>query len=170
MSSVVLKGSESFLSYRNDKVIGRFMKVHGVSQVEAETIFRELMKFLFICGHVPASSPPSAMVDEMWHTFIMFTWDYYEFCVEYVGRFLHHNPVDDPYKGNRPEMLALLVSTFGSVQEKYWYHLTQTKPGTLRTCAANYCSENCNANASRPGLDEMRPYMIDENGTDRASC
>lgn len=156
-----LKTADEFLAYRNDLVIGRFMKTQKVSRQEADMVFTELMKFLYVCAHVPASSPPSGIVDEMWHTFIMFTWDYYQFCVEYVGRFLHHQPVDNPYTGNRPEMLELLVGTFGQVDDRYWYHLTRTVPGTPRKgdCDGNYCSENCNANIKRANLVEMRPFM-----------
>ncbi len=159
--SATVKSAQEFLTHRNDLVVGRFMKLQKVSQAEAERIFQELMKFLYVCAHVPASSPPSAIVDEMWHTFIVFTWDYYEFCVNYVGRFLHHQPVDNPYVGNRPEMLELLVNTFGQVDDQYWYHLTKTKPGTPRRCDGNYCSENCNSNIRRPSLEEMLPFMAD---------
>lgn len=156
-----LKSAEEFLAYRNERVIGRFMKIHKTSKEEAEQIFAELMKFLYICGHVPASSPPSAIVDEMWHTLIMFTWDYYEFCVNYVGRFLHHNPIDTPYAGNPPEVYQLLISTFGPVEDKYWYHFTKTEPGTPRNgdCDRNYCSENVGSDVSRLSLAEMDPYM-----------
>ncbi|MEL6868036.1 MAG: hypothetical protein AAFP19_26670 [Bacteroidota bacterium] len=31
------------------------------------------------------------IIDEMWHTFILFTKEYHDFCMKYFGRFLHHN-------------------------------------------------------------------------------
>ena len=153
------KGSQQFLEYSNPMVVGRFMKLHKVSEEEAKTIFTELMKFLYICAHIPASSPPSAVVDEMWHCFIIFTADYFDFCAEYVGRFLHHQPTDSPYVGNRPEMLELAVSTFGPVKDEFWYHITKTPPGTLRACDSNYCSENCQADRRQADIEKMRKYI-----------
>ena len=34
-------------------------------------------------------------LDEMWHTFLLFTRDYADFCERYFGFFLHHIPQDD---------------------------------------------------------------------------
>ncbi|MEX2090715.1 MAG: hypothetical protein WD989_01110 [Candidatus Paceibacterota bacterium] len=153
------KSAREFIDYRNEMVIGRFAKVNKVSREEAEEIFRELMKFLYVCSYIPASSPPSAIVDEMWHTFIMFTADYFQFCVDYVGRFLHHQPTDKPYIGNRPDMLEVATEAFGPVEEKYWYHLTKTRPGQARDCDNNYCSENCQADPAISDLTKMAPYM-----------
>lgn len=35
---------------------------------------------------------PSSSVDELWHEFIIFTRDYYYFCNEVYGQYLHHDP------------------------------------------------------------------------------
>ena len=32
------------------------------------------------------------MLDEAWHTFILFTHDYLEFCRDYLGQYIHHQP------------------------------------------------------------------------------
>jgi len=32
------------------------------------------------------------MLDEMWHTFIVFTIDYHEFCNDFLGGYIHHAP------------------------------------------------------------------------------
>lgn len=31
-------------------------------------------------------------LDDMWHTFLLFTLDYTKFCDRYFGRYLHHVP------------------------------------------------------------------------------
>ena len=31
-------------------------------------------------------------IDEMWHTFVLFTQPYAAFCQRYFGRFIHHAP------------------------------------------------------------------------------
>lgn len=160
------KSAQEFIQYRNEVVIDRFSKVHHVTLQEAEEIFQELMKFLYVCAYIPASSPPSAVVDEMWHTFIIFTADYFKFCVDYVGRFLHHQPTDKPYIGNRPDMLDFAERSFGRIDDKYWYHITKTLPGTLRTCGKNWCSENCMADRDLTigDIKKMGYYMAPING------
>jgi hypothetical protein len=49
----------------------------------------------------------SQEMDEVWHTFILFTKDYQQFCETAVGRFIHHYP-----KGPEPERRAVFVSQF----------------------------------------------------------
>ena len=37
---------------------------------------------------------PSQVVDDAWHTFILFTRNYELFCRKAFGRFLHHTPAE----------------------------------------------------------------------------
>jgi hypothetical protein len=34
-----------------------------------------------------------AVIDEMWHAFVLFTRDYAAFCDKHFGRFIHHAPM-----------------------------------------------------------------------------
>lgn len=43
------------------------------------------------------------MVDEMWHTFLLFTEDYHEFCDFHFGFFVDHMPVSEVRKGELHE-------------------------------------------------------------------
>ena len=47
--------------------------------------------FAFAC----AIHPEMQEIDDMWHTFLLFTKDYAAFCNEYFGHFIHHNPNTD---------------------------------------------------------------------------
>ena len=31
-------------------------------------------------------------IDDMWHTFLLFTKDYADFCEKYIGKYFHHSP------------------------------------------------------------------------------
>ena len=31
-------------------------------------------------------------IDDMWHTFLLFTKDYMYFCSKYLGQYFHHSP------------------------------------------------------------------------------
>ncbi len=83
------------LLYKNEDVIHRFTKIYDVKQSEAEDIFNETLKWLWITQNVdfPFFIDDSILIlDEMWHNFILFTNDYHEYCLKYFGKFIHHQP------------------------------------------------------------------------------
>jgi hypothetical protein len=45
-------------------------------------------------------SMPSKAVDDVWHTCLMFTRLYEDFCAKTVGRFVHHEPADEGADGH----------------------------------------------------------------------
>ena len=81
------------LQYKNDNVISRFTDLFEVSDTEAEDIFTETKKFLYISRQPGVFIPDELLIiDEMWHNFILFTATYQDFCVRYFGGYLHHLP------------------------------------------------------------------------------
>ena len=89
----------------------RYSKNYPNNKFAPEEAFKELMKFFwlslkhqddkssfpgnreldFICGiHSEMKE-----IDDMWHTFLLFTKDYISFCKEYLGRFFHHSPTSE---------------------------------------------------------------------------
>lgn len=89
---------ESILAYQNHDVVLKFRKEWDVSPEEADDIFMETKKFLYIsskcqteCFNITVHEQ-FMIIDEMWHTFIQFTDAYSHFCQEYLGGFLHHFP------------------------------------------------------------------------------
>lgn len=88
------------LSYKNENVISRFLDLFNVPEQEAEDIFQETKKFIyltsidkeaFICNDM-------LIIDEMWHNFILFTPDYKAFCEKYFSGFKHHVPASKKEK------------------------------------------------------------------------
>ncbi|MBA2711001.1 MAG: hypothetical protein H0U57_10450 [Tatlockia sp.] len=99
------KNLQTILKYKNDDILKRYEMDYPSNQLSGEEALRELIKFLwltqkheedqaalpidqqldFICG-IPEE------IDDMWHTFILFTKDYMDFCAENFGKFLHHAP------------------------------------------------------------------------------
>lgn len=63
---------------------------------QAEELITEYLRYMTIVsenhGQIFA---PSDAVDEVWHTHLLFTADYAEFCEKVVGTFLHHRPATD---------------------------------------------------------------------------
>lgn len=75
------------------KVTDRYIKDGKVSpQVAAETLL-ELKRWFTLCAlHPEKTYATGGKVDEMWHTFILFTKDYARFCHDITGAFIHHVP------------------------------------------------------------------------------
>ena len=97
---------EEVLSYRNPFVTERFVSQFNVEAEDAEEIFRETLKMLWLMAKQKEEQKaglPSVpekilvyhqmnVIDEMWHAFILFSHDYTEFCHRYFGFYLHHLP------------------------------------------------------------------------------
>jgi hypothetical protein len=101
---------DDVLAYRHPGVVRRYLKEHGGTREEAEELFREMLKWLYLCDQAAEEGFDCAMtedlerVDWMWHAFVLFTRDYAEFCQLHFGRFLHHVPeVEDEEGGPAPE-------------------------------------------------------------------
>jgi len=97
-----MKTLEKILRYKNDLVIDSFRKEYRVSKKEAEDIFQETLKWLYLCAFYkenPQHDHPhlglfegNLIVDKMWHSFILCTSDYHDFCNKYLGTYIHHQP------------------------------------------------------------------------------
>lgn len=115
------------IKYRNEQVIDRFTDQFDIDRMEAEGIFVDCLRWLWLCANaamdrkrgnedVPekiAIDHSILIIDEMWHNFLCFTKDYQEFCLTYFGFFIHHNPTPKAF----------------NAQLK---HLFDTDPATLR--------------------------------------
>lgn len=90
---------ENMLLYSNDDIISRFRDMYNVDEAEAEDLFKETRKFLFICQLKGIFIPDDLLIlDEMWHNFILFTKEYHSFCDKHFGRYFHHLPASKKEK------------------------------------------------------------------------
>jgi hypothetical protein len=95
---------EEVMAYRHPDVVARFLKSWNLPQEEAEAIFDDLKRWLWVsamskkdelAGELVVQMAilnSMILVDEMWHAFILFTKDYTQFCVEHFGFYIHHGP------------------------------------------------------------------------------
>lgn len=86
-----------------EPVIQRLMTDHQLDRLVAGEQMGELKKFLAICA---ASDEPIGMagpVDDAWHSFLMFTRDYRDFCSR-LGKYIDHVPDTD--EGDHAESAA----------------------------------------------------------------
>lgn len=75
------------------KVLAKHIEDYSVSPDTANEILVELKRWLTLCVLHPENAyATGGKVDEMWHTFILFTKDYARFCHDIAGAFIHHAP------------------------------------------------------------------------------
>ncbi len=96
-------------SYQNTDVIHRFMTLYDVSFDEANDIFLNTKKWLWLIAQSEfigmSITDPLFVIDEMWHNFVLFTVDYTHYCLDCFGRYLHHAPMKQSQKIARQRKL-----------------------------------------------------------------
>lgn len=88
------------MRYRNSAVVLRFMETWDLPRAEADELFGETTRWLWLSATVSLMPDPPALaisqstklIDEMWHTFVLFSRDYHLFCHRFFGFYLHHTP------------------------------------------------------------------------------
>jgi hypothetical protein len=102
---LVISSLEEILAYQNDDVVARFSDDYSVPLSDSVEIFHEMKRWLWLAakravefkaGRVESIAIPlfneARAIDLMWHTFLIYTRDYADFCERYFGFFLHHQP------------------------------------------------------------------------------
>ena len=148
------KSLRETLAYRNDQVVYKFMERYRLTLREAREIFTETLRWMWLCARAEseptAPKPltliglqPMSIIDEMWHTFVLFTPVYEAFCQRYLGFFLHHMP--STREGQKREAALRRADPEGharQVQEKLRAELAfvgqELGPATLRKWFTTY--------------------------------
>lgn len=106
--------------YENERLYERYAVDHGTSLDGARERFVALKQFLTVCAVKPGIKVASDEIDRMWHTFLLFTRDYREFCNDKLGRFVEHEPFEEA----RPEYYEITrdfaADMFGDLNDTYW--------------------------------------------------
>ena len=149
---------EKVMSYHHEETVQRFISNYDVTYEESFEIFQETKKFLALMARYPKEHVFAVesiyVLDEMWHTFLMFTKDYQDFCVEHFGFMIHHEPMKKAEKEQTREMLATDKAAAEEVLrpniEKlysliYDYHGNETLIKWIRTLGEKYTIAHINA-------------------------
>lgn len=76
-----------------EQLVQRIAYEHDLPRSTAEKAMDEALCFLRDCALQPDERlRPSKVADIGWHTFILFTREYAEFCDRVAGHFIHHVP------------------------------------------------------------------------------
>mgnify|MGYP001579819025 FL=1 len=132
LGNINIIGAQEAMAFQPPALlIKNFCRKYEVSELEARRQFEECKKFLIVCAQTPDGSlAPSAIIDEMWHAFVLFTRDYAKFCDQLLGGFVHHIPSDGPAKVAYRRTLAALRLQFGKLDSEFW---PQGKAGDCST-------------------------------------
>lgn len=109
----------------------------------ADRIVTQTVAFLTACGvHSGLPLVPSALVDIGWHTFILHTQEYTDFCRRIAGRYLHHTP-DEPEEGEHGKAAAARERTLGAIEAAGFVVDAELWPETAK-CSQCYngCSDS----------------------------
>jgi hypothetical protein len=87
------------LAYKNKHVIHSFMDKYALNLRTATAIFEETKKYLWLIAVArhrrlppPFINDALLIIDEMWHSFVLFTRDYREYCRRHYGFYIDHLP------------------------------------------------------------------------------
>lgn len=113
---ITLPNLTDLLKYKNTWILDRYKKDYPNNQLSAEEALTELLKYFWISNKHKLERtnnpneeflkfdcyvhPEMKQIDDMWHTFLLFTREYAEFCHQYFSVFLHHQPRVDNEKPN----------------------------------------------------------------------
>lgn len=132
----------------------RIVKDEGIEPALAERIMDQALGFLLLCGQNTSSKSysPSKQVDIGWHTFILYTREYQQFCKRVAGRFIHHEPSDVPGvdygTGNMIRTAEAMKAHGIVVDEGLWNQQATNGSGCsgdckMPSCRCDGCSSGC---------------------------
>ncbi|MGN9778820.1 glycine-rich domain-containing protein [Micromonospora sp. H33] len=109
-------------------------------------IMDQALAFLGACATATEPLGPSDLVDIGWHTFILHTREYADFCQRIAGRFIHHQPEpapDDPHLSG-PEPIGAPISRTVAAITAAGFALDQELWGGNAADCSSKCSQ-CHA-------------------------
>ncbi|MGC7102740.1 glycine-rich domain-containing protein [Amycolatopsis lurida] len=130
-----------------DRLASRIVADERLPPGLAERIVDQALAFLAACArNTGAPLAPSELVDLGWHTFILHTRDYADFCDRIAGRFLHHVPaeVSDP-EASGESAHATLVRTVAAIERAGYAVDPALWPAISGKCNVNcsQCKNGC---------------------------
>lgn len=79
----------------NNYIISKYAQDQGLDCDIAKKHFQGMVSFLDMCASSNYPCFPDRIIDNAWHTFLLFTKDYQLYCQDAYDKFIHHNPIVD---------------------------------------------------------------------------
>jgi len=137
MNKAKLPHLKRLLKYKNKQVVERYCNTYSKKKYYANKVFLELMKFFWLSQKTKLKKqyelvtiyPDMIHIDNMWHTFVLFTKDYQKFCNNYFGTYIHHTPQSGkapPRKLYNEKLSASISYVYDELGEKtvrFWFNV-----------------------------------------------
>lgn len=112
---------KNIMNYPMVDIVKRCQKDYNYTNEDMVILERELKRYLILSTFNKKNGLGSGMyskdVDNLWHSFILFTHEYANFCKRYANHFLHHIPETNPIK--TPEKLEEVHKDFQAFIKNY---------------------------------------------------
>lgn len=107
---------------------------YGQEQCVAERVMDQALALLWVMGTTKsgATMAPSVIVDPGWHTFMLHSQEYANWCEQQFGYFLHHAP------NKMVRTRGLMVSVTGKIRE-HGFAVDEGLWGTTAECNPPAC-------------------------------
>jgi len=129
--------------YKNTAVFKRYEKEFLNNKLTAEQAFYGVIQYLWLCkkhemdkkenpnndafNFVCGVYPEMREIDDMWHTFLLFTKEYADFCANYFGEFMHHVPETEDNPSPKltdtefSRYLSYIYDNLGEATVRIWF-------------------------------------------------
>jgi len=135
---------ETILEYKHPDVIKRYHQDYPQNKLSGEQALKLLIQYLWLSRKHELDKiqypnrkdlqfectmqPEMLEADDMWHTFLLFTEDYANFCHQYFGGFMHHVPnvveeisSEKNFETNCADYLSYIYDQLGEETLKMWF-------------------------------------------------
>lgn len=134
------------MAFEIDDVRARYIRDEGLTEDLAKDHERELKRYLSLCAINPhAHYGMRGPIDNLWHTFLIFSRDYSTFCEKVAGRFIHHVPECEDREKSGPNTYLKFLDDYEDIfghpaPAQYWPR--PALPGVIAECqGCNTCSQ-----------------------------
>ncbi len=143
------------MAYNNEGVVKRISKDTGCTHEEAVAIFEDTKRFLYLCGVYNGGFAPSVKVDDGWHSFILYTKDYFDFCMNFFGKIVHHYPNGDDFDRKKglqqiKHTLKVAHSVFGQLSPN-WEYIKKGQLVMSSDCSSDNPCSSCSSTTNCQG-------------------
>ncbi|WP_116205629.1 glycine-rich domain-containing protein [Amycolatopsis circi] len=97
------------------RLANRIAKETTCSYEYSVRIMDQALAFLAACARTACPLAPSDIVDIGWHTFILYTREYADFCGRISEGFIHHVP-DDETRGGNAHLSEMMNRTTSAIE------------------------------------------------------
>lgn len=147
------------LGYQNEEIVHRIARENDSGIDRAREIFADTLRFLTLCGTWRGTVTPTKSIDIGWHTFLLFTRDYRQYCNGEFGLFIDHVPTpklaDPDVRSHRKSIgntLAGARALFGDgIADRWAIEFNQAAAGCQECSPEPSCDTGSCCHDGNPG-------------------